>query len=111
MTSAGSCVPTPTHHAPITSEHGVQVERNRNEFCHYLGDIQLRKTRAFGIWKTEQARCPKYDHEDKNTQAPNYHLWKDIISEFKILAENNIKVIPDTGCGPPEIGFVQLGFC
>jgi hypothetical protein len=52
----------PTHkEAPILNEHGVQAEYHKNGFCPSHPDIQLRKKKRFGGWKTVKESCPRCD--------------------------------------------------
>ena len=72
--SAALIAPTfsPAHYlreAPIVSEHGVQAELMRKGFCRYHSDIQLRKKKRFGGWKTVKASCPECDQERRNNQG------------------------------------------
>ena len=58
------------HDAPILNEHGVKAEYARNGLCPYHPDIQLRKKKRFGGWKTLRDGCPECHHERRNTQGP-----------------------------------------
>ena len=60
-----------THNeAPIVNEYGVQAEYHKNGFCPYHPDIQLRKKKRFGVWKTVRDSCPKCDRMNSTQQGP-----------------------------------------
>ena len=68
MNIAPNFVAPTHHHVQIVNEHGVQAEYARNGFCPHHADIQLRKKKRFGGWKTVRDSCPKCDR--LNTQGP-----------------------------------------